>query len=223
MTQRTSRRRRAQVRSRRKLARCTPSRSSSPRNSSRRSNPISSNRQRLSSTGRRKCRVLPSSRRRRRSPHGDTGWISSVARRRHSGKTTKVSLSARHAISPYVVVPRFRPSGFAARTTFPRNRARNNLNRLYRNNRNNPVSASSFPPMSRNPSGEHPPLCIGRYTSCMYIFSRRGISKSNKKLKKKTTDRRESCPTRANKAARELSTLQSRRKFEKVSSRVLGA
>lgn len=93
MTQRTSRRKRARVRSRRRLARCIPSRSSSPRNNSRRSNPFSSNRQRLSSTGRHKCRVLLSNRRRRRSPHGDTGWISLAARRRPSGKTTKVSLS----------------------------------------------------------------------------------------------------------------------------------
>lgn len=100
MTQKTSRRRRARVRKRRKAARCIPSRNSSPRSNSRRSNPFSSNKQRPSSTGRRKCRVRLSSRRRRRSPHGDTGWISSVARRRLSGKITKVSLSQRHAISP---------------------------------------------------------------------------------------------------------------------------
>jgi len=129
MTQRTSRRRRAQVRSRRKLARCTPSRSSSPRNSSRRSNPINSNRQRLSSTERRKCRVLPNSHRRRRSPHGDTGWISSVARRRHSGKTTKVSLPSRHAISPSPY-PRFVRRDSPVRTMFSRNRARKYKRRI---------------------------------------------------------------------------------------------
>lgn len=93
MTQKTSRRKRARIRKRRKVARCIPSRNSSPRSNSRRSNPFSSNKQRPSSTGRRKCRVRLSNRRRRRSPHGDTGWISSVARRRLSGKTTKVSLS----------------------------------------------------------------------------------------------------------------------------------
>lgn len=93
MTQKTSRRKRARIRKRRKVARCILSRNSSPRSNSRRSNPFSSNKQRLSNTGRRKCRVHLSSRRHRRSPHGDTGWISSVARRRLSGKTTKVSLS----------------------------------------------------------------------------------------------------------------------------------
>lgn len=104
MTQKTSRRKRARIRKRRKVARCIPSRNSSPRSNSRRSNPFSSNKQRPSSTGRRKCRVRLSNRRRRRSLHGDTGWISSVARRRLSGKTTKVSLSTtRNFTLSYVV------------------------------------------------------------------------------------------------------------------------
>lgn len=93
MTQRMSRRRRVRVRSHPRLARCIPSHSNSLRSSNRRSNPFNSNRQQPSSTGRRKYRVLLSNRRRRRNPHGDTGWISSAAKRRPSGKTIKVSLS----------------------------------------------------------------------------------------------------------------------------------
>lgn len=119
MTQKTSRRKRARIRKRRKVARCIPSRNSSPRSNSRRSNPFSSNKQRPSSTGRRKCRVRLSSRRRRRSPHGDTGWISSVARRRLSGKTIKVSLSIGTLFHPRRTPRRF-PRCFRARAN-PKN------------------------------------------------------------------------------------------------------